>query len=79
MRLTLAAVALILAAVAGATAQIWNPYTRGLERICTHVDLAEDVDGTGVAELQSADLRSLGWYGDPTDHAERLYSPSCKR
>jgi hypothetical protein len=77
MRATLAAGALILAAVAGATAHLWDPYTRQLDRICTHVDIAEDVDGTGVAALQVADLQSRGWYGDPNDGAERLYAPTC--
>jgi hypothetical protein len=79
MRATLAAGALILAAVAGATAQHWDPYTRQLDRgICTHVDIAEDVDGTGVADLQVRDLQARGWFGDPADQADRLYSPACR-
>jgi hypothetical protein len=40
---------------------------------CQTLELPEngpqvDVDG----------LMAQGWYSDPTDHAERLYAPSCR-
>jgi hypothetical protein len=45
---------------------------------CRTVDLPEDTEGTGVTELRAHALLARGWYGDPSDHAERLYSPGCR-
>lgn len=68
-------VALVLtgATSAGATAHLWNPYARE----CRTVDLAEDIDGAG--DDRAVELLAHGWFGDPSDHAERLYAPACRR
>lgn len=72
------AVAAVGAFVAGATAQRWDPYTHGVDR-CQSVTLPEDVNGTGDVARHAERLLAAGWYGDPNDHAERLYSPFCAR
>lgn len=48
------------------------------------VDTASDVpascgyvDANAYTADEVAALIAQGWYGDPTDHAERLYAPSC--
>lgn len=63
---------------AGLTAQHWDPITRQLDA-CHTVTLAEYVAGTGETEQRAQQLLAAGWTGDPTDHAERLYSPACRR
>lgn len=67
-------VALVLtgATTAGATAHLWNPYARE----CRTIDLADDT--TGAGDDLASELLARGWYGDPADHAERLYAPSCR-
>lgn len=70
MRLTLATVA--LAFLAGATAHYWNPYTRAVDHCAT-------VNALDVLPEQVDDLRAHGWTADPTDGAERLYEPGCRR
>lgn len=74
-RRVVAALALVGATTVGLTAQHWNPYTRQLDA-CRTYDVPEDVDGTGNPRASA--LLAAGWYGDPADHAERLYAPSCR-
>lgn len=50
----------------------------GESATCQTVDIPEDTEGTGADDARVADLIARGWYGDPTDHAERLYSPACR-
>lgn len=71
------ATALALGLGLGATAPHWNPYTARLDRAttCHTIDLPEDVDGTSSDDVSP--LLAAGWFGDPTDHLERLYSPGC--
>ena len=42
-------------------------------------DLSEcvAVDAMALPELAVADLVAVGWFGDPLDGAEWLYSPGC--
>ncbi len=35
------------------------------------------VDATSITKETAGELRSEGWYPNPTDGYERLYSPGC--
>jgi hypothetical protein len=41
-------------------------------------DPCQTLDAESLSENQVVVLIADGWYGDPTDHAETLYSPGCK-
>jgi hypothetical protein len=37
----------------------------------------ETVDATTITRETATKLRTEGWYADPTDDKEQLYSPGC--
>lgn len=70
--------ALIAAVIGGMTAQHWHPIARAADG-CRTIELPEDTEGTGETEARASALIAAGWFGNPTDGAERLYSPECPR